>query len=211
MSTHTDEERAMALSGLIQAAHLVSTIARSGLVSQNSLEASLNSIFITNPGRTQDIYDGPSGVVVGSRIASDLILRFDLTSHGDVIRYAVALIQLERKLAKIPECLREIGARVANVEEIRMLDADQKPIINSDLITGLAHVYETTLGQLEPRIRVLGHQQHLQNPANINRIRALLLAGLRSAVLWHQLGGRRWHLVFARKPIAKALTQLSYV
>jgi high frequency lysogenization protein len=210
MSTHTNEERAMALSGLIQATHLVSTIARSGLVSQNSLETSLNSIFITNPDRTRDVYGGPAGVIVGSKIASDLILRFDLATHGDVIRYTLAVLQLERKLARIPECLREIGARVSNVDEIRMLDTDQEPIINSEVVNGLAQVYESTLGQLEPRIRVLGKQQHLQNSANINRIRALLLAALRSAVLWHQLGGRRWHLVFNRKPIAKALAELSY-
>jgi len=211
MSIHTDKERAMALSGLIQASHLVSTIARSGLVSQNSLEASINSIFITNPEHTSDVYGNASGIAVGSKIASDLILRFDLATHGDVIRYTLALLQLERKLAGIPECLREIGARVAVVEENRMLDANQTPIINSDVITGLAHAYEATLGQLEPRIRVLGKQQHLQNPDSINRIRALLLSGLRSAVLWHQLGGRRWHLIFARKPIAKALVKLSYV
>ena len=210
MSTHTDEERAMALSGLIQAAHLVSTIARSGLVSQNSLETSLNSIFITNPDQTTEVYGGSSGIAVGSNIATDLILRFDITTHGDVIRYTLALLQLERKLARIPECLREIGARVTNVDEIRMLDIDQKPIVNNDVITGLAHVYESTLGQLEPRIRVLGKPQHLENSTNIIRIRALLLAGLRSAVLWHQLGGRRWHLVFARKPIARALSALSY-
>ena len=209
MSIHTDEDRAMALSGLIQATHLVSTIARSGLVSQNSLESSLNSIFVTNPDRTMDVYGGSVGVVVGSKIASDLILRFDLATHGDVIRYTLALLQLERRLARIPECLREVGARVSNVDEIRMLDVSQKPIVNSEVIDGLANVYESTLGRVEPRIRILGKQQHLQNSANINRIRALLLAGLRSAVLWHQLGGRRWHLVFNRKPIAKALTQLS--
>ncbi|HLR87578.1 MAG TPA: DUF489 family protein, partial [Wenzhouxiangella sp.] len=29
-------------------------------------------------------------------------------------------------------------------------------------------------------------------------VRAILLAGLRSAILWHQVGGRQWQLIFRR-------------
>jgi len=43
--------------------------------------------------------------------------------------------------------------------------------------------------------------EHLKNEHVANRIRALLLAGIRSAVLWYQLGGRRWRLVIYRKRI----------
>ncbi|MEQ8953835.1 MAG: DUF489 family protein, partial [Gammaproteobacteria bacterium] len=34
-----------------------------------------------------------------------------------------------------------------------------------------------------------------------NCIRALLLAGIRAAFLWYQLGGRRWRLLLYRKRI----------
>ena len=45
--------------------------------------------------------------------------------------------------------------------------------------------------------------QFLQNPRNAERIRALLLAGIRSATLWRQLGGNRWQLFFSRRKILK--------
>ena len=38
---------------------------------------------------------------------------------------------------------------------------------------------------------------------------ALLLAGIRSAYLWRQLGGRRWKLVLQRKPMLEASQNLS--
>jgi high frequency lysogenization protein len=206
---HSHKERVVALAGLVQSAHLVSTIARTGLVSQDSLDTSLNSIFVTNPERTIDVFGGTSGIASGVKIATDLVMQFNLAAHGDVIRYSLALIQLERKLAGYPESLRELGAAVSLIDEKRMLDVNRKPIIDSEVVADLANLYQAVLSGFEPRINVLGKHNHLQNESNINRIRALLLAGLRSAVLWHQLGGRRWHLVFARKPIANALTSLT--
>lgn len=207
---HSQAERGVALSGLVQAAHLVSTIARTGLVSQDSLDASLASIFVTNPEKASDVFAGTTGIALGVRIATDLMVKFDLAAHGDVIRYCLAMIQLERKLASYPDSLRELGARVSQIDEKRMLDSDRRPVIDQMVVAGLADLYQTILGSFEPRINVLGRQNHLENESNSSKIRALLLAGVRSAVLWHQLGGRRWQLVLARKPIAEALRSLTY-
>ena len=199
------ESRALALAGMVQACHLVSTVARSGLVSQNSLEASLLSIFVTNPGDVRDVYAGTGGVALGLKVTNDLMSRFQFAHHGDILRYALGLVQLERKLSRQPERLREIGARINSIDAQRIRSSG----IDDDVIRRLAEVYEETAGRIEPRIQVLGRQNHLQNTANVNKIRALLLAGLRSAVLWHQLGGRRWHLLLARRPLADAVQRLS--
>lgn len=51
------------------------------------------------------------------------------------------------------------------------------------------------------RLQIHGEMQFLQNPRNAERIRALLLAGIRSATLWQQLGGNRWQLFFSRRKI----------
>jgi len=37
----------------------------------------------------------------------------------------------------------------------------------------------------------------------INKIRALLLAGIRSAMLWRQCGGSRWRFIFFRRKIQR--------
>jgi high frequency lysogenization protein len=46
---------------------------------------------------------------------------------------------------------------------------------------------------------VNGEHNHLSNPDNANKIRAFLLAAMRSAVLWSQCGGSRWQIMFKRK------------
>ena len=63
----------------------------------------------------------------------------------------------------------------------------------------LAQLYAETLSRLHPRVMVEGNQAFLQQAARQNDIRALLLAAVRAAVLWRQLGGTQWRLLFRRK------------
>ena len=186
-------ERALALAGLVQAAHL---------------EASLNSIFITDPGRACDVYGGESGVSLCIKLTTDLVIHFNLLGHADLVRYALLLLQLERKLARHPDCLQALGTGIDNIDKMRTFNPNQQPINDATIEAELAALDRDTLGGFEPHIVVQGHQGHLQNSCNVNRIRALLLAGIRSAVLWHQLGGRRWHLTAARKPLISALSNM---
>jgi high frequency lysogenization protein len=41
----------------------------------------------------------------------------------------------------------------------------------------------------------------LNQPALVERIRAALLAAVRAAVLWRQIGGTQWRLLLQRKQI----------
>ena len=59
-----------------------------------------------------------------------------------------------------------------------------------------------------PRIIVQGDQGYLSNPDNAARIRALLLAGIRAAVLWRQAGGTRWNLILGRNKLVAAARRL---
>jgi high frequency lysogenization protein len=77
----------------------------------------------------------------------------------------------------------------------------ERPVTHSNIIASLAGIYSDTLSTLTPRIMVQGEQGYLSSPDNANKVRALLLAAVRSAVLWRQVGGRRWQLIFARNAI----------
>jgi high frequency lysogenization protein len=55
---------------------------------------------------------------------------------------------------------------------------------------------------------VQGEPTYLADKARANQIRALLLAGIRAAVLWRQLGGRRWQLFISRRKILETAQQL---
>ena len=63
----------------------------------------------------------------------------------------------------------------------------------------IAALYTQTISTLSPRIVVNGRPQHLQVDRTVHWIRTLLFASLRSAVLWRQLGGGRFSLMFGRK------------
>ena len=62
----------------------------------------------------------------------------------------------------------------------------------------LATLYRDTIRTLPYRIQVQGKVEHLKDERIANRIRALLLAGIRFAVLWHQKGDRLWQLFILR-------------
>jgi high frequency lysogenization protein len=70
-------------------------------------------------------------------------------------------------------------------------------------------LYQDTLSTLSFRVQVTGNVQHLKTPANADKIRALLLAGVRSAMLWKQLGGKRWQLILQRRQIVNSCRQLA--
>ena len=57
-------------------------------------------------------------------------------------------------------------------------------------------------------IRVNGNPKLLKHEANQHLIRALLLSGVRSAVLWQQVGGKRRQFLLGRKRMLAAVNEL---
>jgi len=112
-----------------------------------------------------------------------------------VARYVIGLLHLQRKLKKNRVMLQ----RVAEGIERARRQSEHYAIDHPNVIANLADTYSETLSTLQPRIMVSGEHQHLSNTDNANLIRALLLAGIRSAVLWDQLGGSRWQILLQRK------------
>ena len=72
---------------------------------------------------------------------------------------------------------------------------------------GLSDRVEVFQGEMEGMM-VRGEQNYLSNPDNAGKIRVLLLAGIRAAVLWHQLGGSKWKLMIFRKKYVRSANQI---
>jgi high frequency lysogenization protein len=72
----------------------------------------------------------------------------------------------------------------------------------------LGPIYEQTISRLGKRVQVTGDPDLLKRESVADTIRAELLAGVRFAWLWQQLGGRRWHLVLRRRQLLVALATL---
>jgi high frequency lysogenization protein len=106
-------------------------------------------------------------------------------------------MQLERILNNEPKSLAELGRRIDDIH--RRLD--HFAITDDTVVAGLADIYSSVLSPLGHRIQVYGKPELLKQQQTQNKIRALLLAGIRSAVLWRQMGGKRRHFFFAKRKI----------
>lgn len=73
--------------------------------------------------------------------------------------------------------------------------------INHDLIEQLANIYKDTISTYSAKIQVTGNGRYLEQAANQAKIRALLLAAIRSAVLWDQVGGKKRQFLFSKNKI----------
>ncbi len=198
-----DRDRCIALAGLFQAAELARQVARHGMADANAIGSSIYSLFQTDPPSVEAVYGGSQGIVLGL----ETLLR-QLAGGRDrdleTTRYVIALLHLERKLSRRRPMLAEI-ARGLEQTAARL---DHFPMSHSNITAGLAGIYSQTISTLQPRIMVQGEPLYLQNPENVNRIRALLLAGIRSALLWRQCGGGRLQVLLRRSRLSQAARTL---
>lgn len=185
-----NEARVLALAGVFQAVSLVRDIARQGDCDGEAMEASLASVFKLESASAAEVFGGNQGVRHGLRVLIQQV-------EGDerdlpLFHMLVNILKLERSLARNPDISRRLGEALEGMQR----QLQHFPVTHATIIARLADLYSTNLSILKPRITVVGNPLYLQQPAQAQRVRALLLAATRAAVLWHQLGGRRRHLLF---------------
>ena len=198
------QQRALALAGILQATQLVDQVARSGQMDAAAFNAIIHSLFVFNPDAPEDVYAGTVGLKPGLQLLHDLLRGNRRPDQQQAVRYAMGVLHLQKKLAAEPEMQSVIRSRLQHVE--RKLEHFTQDI--NEISASVAGVYQDTISHFKYRIQVSGSQQQLQDPNNANKIRALLLAAIRSAVLWRQIGGSRWQLLLQRGALAQAAKQL---
>ncbi|MGM0450623.1 MAG: high frequency lysogenization protein HflD [Pseudomonadota bacterium] len=188
-------DQTLALAGVFQASSLVHQTATKGQCLQDPLETTIRSLFETDPSNTLDVYGDLYGLREGLKILSRSMGEQPAGHDAQILRYSLSLVQLEARLRKQPAMMDTIGERI---EQARRTVEHFGPT-HTNVLRNLAGIYQDTLSTFKVKINVNGHRQYLEIEENAARIRACLLAGIRSAVLWRQLGGRRWQLIFQRK------------
>jgi high frequency lysogenization protein len=208
MTHQTITDRTLALAGIFQAAGLVQQMASRGTADPAPLEVSIRSIFEVNPPNTEAVFGGVAGIRSGLEWLIEHLSEKQSGHKAHIVKYVIGVLYLERQLAKKPEMLQRIST---DVEKARR-QSGHFSMTHSNVLANLAGCYSETISTLSPRIVVLGEHGHLSNPDVANTVRALLLAAIRSAVLWRQCGGNRLQLLFGRrKLIAEAQRLLSRV
>lgn len=200
----TLHDRTLALAGLFQAAWLVDQVARRGMLPQAEYETCIASLFEFSPRSTEAVYGSHHELRRGLQSLRDELGANTAQRNLYVMRYVIGLIQLERKLARQPQMLQKISQELEDTgHQLRHFG-----LTHSNVIARLADIYANTISTLGPRIMVSGENNQLQIQENANKVRALLLSGIRAAVLWRQCGGKRWHLLFLRRQLIQQATQL---
>lgn len=197
-------EQVIALAGVAQATRLVDQAARTGSADPQALETAIRSLFEFNPANTEAVYGSLDQLKPGLESLRDLLGQPGDSSAQAMARYLSGLLYLERKLSSQPDVLTIIRNRLEHVS----FKAEHFSDDPASLIASIAGLYQDTISKFRFRIHVNGNPSHLQNEANANLIRALLLSGIRSAILWRQVGGRRWKLLLQKSAIQHTVDDL---
>lgn len=196
------QEQLIALGAVFQAAVMVDKIAKTGQAGESEVTCLIGSLLVRDSNGTLDVYGGDDlHLRDGYRALVSALERDPASLQREPLRYALALLGLERQLDKRGDLLQLMGNRLDQIQN----QAEHFGIGHENVISSCGALYQDTISTFKQRIQVQGDSRFLQQPANASKIRGLLLAGIRSARLWRQLGGHRWQLVFSRRKLLREL------
>ena len=192
---HSKREQTIALAGVFQAASLVQQIANKGMANSAVIESSLETLFRFDSDTTEGVFGNLAGVGTGLRVLTEQLAAFKNKRNIEITQYVISLLVLEKKLSSNSRMLNQVTESLAEIET----SLEFFSLMHENVFAKLGALYKETISTLEPKIIVHGEQPYLSNESNASKVRALLLAGIRSAVLWRQCNGSRWHILFGRK------------
>jgi high frequency lysogenization protein len=193
------EARVLALAGLAQALKQVRRIAETGQAEASVLQTALDSVFRVDAESPEAVYGGTDALRPGL-----VLLQEYFTSQGKdplLPRLALSVTQLERRFVRDGAMAQRVhdGVLAASAS------AERLGSTHPDVLAALGSLYADTVSHLRPRVLVQGNPHYLGQADIVAEIRAVLLASLRSAVLWRQMGGTPWDFLFSRRQMVAAI------
>ncbi|MDP7592001.1 MAG: high frequency lysogenization protein HflD [Litorilituus sp.] len=201
------KDQVITFAAICQAAHFVQHVSRCGQIDDENISILLNSIIQTSPQSTLGVYGSE---LINIKVGLELLIENlgdnnkNKIKNPDFTRYIISLINLERKLMKQPKQLAQLANRITATER----QLEHYPITSETIVSSFASIYSDIISPLGARIQVSGEPTILKQTINQHKIRALLLAGIRAAVLWRQVGGKRRTILFNRTKIVNTAKQL---
>lgn len=197
MSLNSITNQTIAMAGIAQACLLVHQLATTGKADSVALECSLGSLLKLDSDSVLDVYGGNLQGLRSGLEQLEQQLGGKLMDNREQTRYAAQLIYLQKQMDKRQDMLKTIHTGILKAQA----QSEMYGVLHANVQANLADLYHSTISTLQPRIMVIGDQQYLGSQSMVNKIRSLLLAGIRAALLWQQCGGRRWKLLIFRKKI----------
>ena len=184
-------DQCWALAGIAQAATCVDLVARGRTADGAATLALYRALLDQEPDSVQALAS-IGDFSVGLDAATNMLHKPN-QEQIQVLRYTLAILDVTARLRKQTRLVQHLSESVGKLDNDNVIDSFDIPW------SELGEIYVDTLGQLNQRVQVRGQPNLLQRPEVASKIRGLLLTGVRFAWLWHQLGGRRWHLLVNRR------------
>jgi high frequency lysogenization protein len=194
--------RILALGGLLQALKLVRQIADTGHADGSNERIAFDSVFRIDADSAAEVYGGDAAVRPGLLLLRELLV--DRGADEALSKLAMAILQVERRFVADETMAASVLTGIRRLQD----SAQRQGSIHPDVISSLGQLYADTISQLRPRVIVQGNPHYLQQPQVVAEIRALLLAALRSAVLWRQMGGTMWDFLLRRRAMMVVVEDL---
>lgn len=199
------QQQVVALAGIAQASRIIDQISKTGSFPSVFLESSINSLFVFDMDSAEDLFDGLAGIRLGLQNLCVLLANQTEKEQRDAVRYFFNILFLEKQFAGDTKLQGTVRDRLQHAS----FKAEHFSRNVREVCHNVAGIYQDTFSKLPRRVKITGSAQHLENSDNADVVRSLLLAGVRSAFLWRQLGGRRWKLAFQRRALLRNAQELS--
>ena len=200
MQLNTITNQTIALAGIAQAAALVQQLAIKGTADPIALETSIASVLKIDSDSVIDIYGSLEDLKLGLTQLNQQMTGYKI-ENPEQARYSASLVFLEHQLSNRKDLLNSIQIGIIKAQA----QSEHFGLLHENIFANLGEIYQNTISTLQPRIMINGEQAYLSRTETANKIRACLLAGIRSAILWRQCGGTRWKFIFYRKKIQAEL------
>ncbi|RUO55738.1 high frequency lysogenization protein HflD [Pseudidiomarina homiensis] len=198
------QQRTLALAAIAQACAAVKQLARHGqLTEEFQRDALLQSVLEQDPESFSAIYGDVTNLNFGLKV---LLAQIGATRNKDVeiTRYMVGVLALARRFERSEKAVAALGQRINQLQR----QQQDFQFEQDTILTGMAGAYSDFISPLGRPLQIHGKPVLLQQQNVQKQIRALLLAAIRSAILWRQVGGKRRHFVFSRRRMVSTALDL---
>ncbi len=195
-------DKTLALAAVFQAAGLVNSLARKGRCDETAEHFLVRTSLVVDTDEVDDIYQGAGSLKPGLQWLEGCLAERSqsVDEPSDIVRLVLAILQAEKYFRQHGDAQQILRGHLDRLTT--------NPPTDEELTEHLAKAYVESLGILRFRVQIHGDARHLQSSGTPERIRAILLAGIRAAWLWQRLGGRRWHLLLTRGQILQEIREI---
>ncbi|MTC77748.1 high frequency lysogenization protein HflD [Providencia sp. wls1916] len=195
----------LALAGICQASLMVQKLAHEGTFNEQDGKTMVNSLTNMNPSTTLDVFgNDEANLKTGLTALLGMLTGGNSGISAEMTRYMLSIMALERHLSKDDNAMNQLGQRIEQFER----QASYFEPMSEGVFNALAGIYVDVVSPAGPRIQVTGSPDILKNTVVQAKVRATLLAGIRCAVLWQQVGGSRLQLMFSRSRLSNQAKQI---